>query len=97
MITNTATLTTLTPAQQADAAQHATTAEAKTENTKQVAALADGTPGTHIAEHIRGMVAATVTHVSTNATTSVQADTDHWQQWALGVANGFERGVPTGA
>ncbi len=49
MITNTPTLTTPTPAQQADAAQYATTIEAKTENTKQVAALADGTPGTHIA------------------------------------------------
>lgn len=90
----TTTLTAPTPAQQADAAQYAITIEAKTENTKQVAELTDGTPGTHIAEHIRGMVASTVAHVSLNTSATTQADAQLWQQWALGVADAVERGVP---
>ena len=92
MITN--TLTTPTPAQQAEAAQYATTIEAKTENTKQLASLADGTVEAHIAEHVRGMVAATVALVSINASATTQADAQLWQQWALGVADAVERGVP---
>ncbi|MDP2370489.1 hypothetical protein [Rhodoferax sp.] len=81
-----------TPAQQADAALLATTAEARTENAKQITELTDGALEAHIAAHIRGMVAATVAHVAINASHSVQAATEHWQQWALGVAKGFERG-----
>lgn len=81
-----------TTAQEADAALHATTAGAKEENTKQIAELADATVEAHIAEHIRGMVASTVDHVSIHATATTREHTEHWQQWALGVADGVERG-----
>ncbi len=94
MITDSATLTTPTPAQQAEAAQYATTIEAKTENTKQLAALADDALEVHIAEHVRGMVAATAAYVSLSDSATTQADAQLWQQWALGVADAVERGVP---
>jgi len=82
----------LTPAQQADAALRATTIEAKAENTRQVTALADAAAESHVAEHIRGLVAWTVAHVSTNASAATREHTEHWQQWALDVADSVERG-----
>lgn len=81
-----------TPARQAEAALRATTVEGKAENAKQIAELTDGTVQTHIAEHIRGMVAATVAHASTNTSAATQADAAQWRHWALGVADGVERG-----
>jgi len=69
-------------------ALQAITAEAKAENTKQIAALSVGTDASHVTEHIQGMVAATMAHVSTHASTTTRANAQHWQQWALGVAKG---------
>ena len=45
-------------------------------------------------EHIRGMVAATMAHLSIDASAITQENAAHWQQWALGVADGVERGLP---
>jgi len=64
----------------------AITAEAKAENAKQIAELSVGTDESHVAEHIRGMVAATMAHVSTHASATTKANAEHWRQWALGVA-----------
>jgi hypothetical protein len=44
----------------------------------------------HIAEHIRGMVAATMGTLSADASDATRDDAAHWQQWALGVADGTE-------
>ncbi len=72
----------------AESALQAITAESKAENAKQITALSVGTDGSHVTEHIQGMVAATMAHVSTDASTTTRANAEHWQQWALGVAKG---------
>ncbi len=80
--------------QEAGAAEHACTAQAKAENLIQVAALSDGVDRAHITEHIRGLVAVTMAHLSVNASAATMSNADHWQGWALGVVDGVERGVP---
>ncbi len=55
------------------------------ENSKQIAALRDDASESHIAEHIRGMVATTMGNVALHSTDATQ-----WQEWALGVADGLE-------
>ena len=62
---------------------------AQEENTKQIAALRDDASQGHIAEHIRGMVATTMGHLSVQATDITRNHAEHWQQWALGVADGL--------
>lgn len=90
--TNTLPSPALTPTQQADAALRATSLDAKAENTRQLAALADSATESHVAEHIRGLVAWTVAHVSIDASDTTREHTENWQQWALSVAEGIERG-----
>ena len=80
--------------QEADAAERACTAQAKAENLVQVAALSDGVDQAHVTEHIRGLVAVTMAHLSVNVSTATLGNAEHWQGWALGVADGVERGVP---
>ncbi|MCF8155154.1 MAG: hypothetical protein K9K35_04040 [Rhodoferax sp.] len=63
---------------------------AQEENTKQIAALHDAANGGHIAEHIRGMVAATMGNLSTQVSVATRNEAQQWQQWALGVADGLE-------
>ena len=60
------------------------------EGTQQIAALRDDANEGHIAEHIRGMVAATMGYLSVHSTEATQNDAIQWQQWALGVADGLE-------
>ena len=62
------------------------------EGVKQIAAMREEPAADegHIAEHIRGMVAATMGHLSTDASEATRSDAAHWQQWALGVADGME-------
>lgn len=60
-----------TLAQQANAARNAVADEAKAENLLIVAELSDGTAETHIAEHIQGMVAATMGHLSADASATI--------------------------
>ena len=59
------------------------------EGTMQIAALRDGADEGHIAEHIRGMVAATMGSLSGHASDATRNSATHWQQWALGVADGI--------
>ena len=73
-------------ANEADAAQRASTAQAQDESTKQIAALRDDANEGHIAEHIRGMVAATMGNLSVHASEITRNHAEHWQQWALGAA-----------
>ena len=86
-----------TMAREAAAAQHAITAESKETNVKQLAALSQGAEETQVAEHIRGMVAVTMAHVSINASAATRNTAGQWREWALGVADGVERGVPAAA
>ncbi|MES2949097.1 MAG: hypothetical protein V4858_11205 [Pseudomonadota bacterium] len=74
---------------EANAAQRATMPETKEESTKQIAALRNGAAECHIAEHIRGMVAATMGNLSVHATDITRNHAEDWQQWALGVADGI--------
>ena len=80
--------------QEADASEHACTAPAKAENLFQVSALSDGVDQAHVAEHIRGLVAVTMAHLSVNASTATVGNAEYWQGWAMGVADGVARGVP---
>lgn len=56
---------------------------------KQIATLRDDAQKGHIAEHIRGMVAATMGNLSSQATDATRHDAFQWQQWALAVADGL--------
>lgn len=74
-------------------AKSALAAEAMEENRKQVAALSDSAGSVHRAEHIRGVVAATMSQISTNATPATRENAARWQAWALGLADGLESPV----
>ncbi len=63
------------------------------EGAKQIAALREDSDQGHIAEHIRGMVAATIGHLPDEASDATRTHAAHWQQWALGVADGIESPV----
>lgn len=87
-------MNTSTPSQLADwtkleaaAAQLATEAHAKAENSTQVAALSDCANARQQAEHIRGLVAATVSQISINASAATRENATRWQTWALGLAD----------
>ena len=54
-------------AQEADAALHAMSEQAKANNLAIVADLSEGSDEAHLAEHIRGMVAVTMGHLSADA------------------------------
>jgi hypothetical protein len=82
------------PAQEADAALQAITGQAKAENLSRIAELSEGTDDAHVAEHIRGMVAATMSHLSADAPALTRLDAEQWQNWALGVADGVALTVP---
>jgi hypothetical protein len=89
MNTDTANLAPPSPAQhEAAAALQAVTDQAKAENLAVIAALSAGTNDQHIDEHIRGMVAVTMGHLSSAASASTRNHAEHWQAWALGVAVG---------
>lgn len=82
-------------AQEAQAAQLATTAEAQAENLKNLAALSSDASPQQQAEHIRGMVAISLMHLSANASAAARAYAERWQAWALGLASQLEQ--PAGA
>ncbi len=84
------------PAQEAAAALQAITGQAKAENLSRIAELSEGTDEAHIAAHIRGMVAATMGHLSADAPAVTRHDAEQWQDWALGVADGVAQTVPAG-
>ena len=82
------------PQQEADAALQAITGHAKAENLSRVAELSEGTDEAHVAEHIRGMGAATMGHLSADAPAITRDNAEQWQDWALGVADGVAQTVP---
>ena len=82
------------PAQEADAALQAITGQAKAENLLRVAELSDGADEAQVAAHIRGMVAATMGHLSADAPNVTRNHAEQWQDWALGVAEGVAQTVP---
>jgi hypothetical protein len=59
------------------------------EGLQQIAILREDTNEAHIAEHIRGMVAATMGHLSSNASEAILKNAEQWQGWALGEADGI--------
>ncbi len=62
---------------------------AQQENTNQIADLRDDANDSHIAEHIRGIVAATLENLSVQSSQKARNDAEQWQHWALGVADGL--------
>ena len=82
------------PAQEADAALQAITGHAKAMNLSRVAELSGCADEADVAEHIRGMVAATMRHLSADAPAITRNNAEHWQDWALGVADGVAQTVP---
>ncbi len=82
------------PLQEANAAQQAITGPAKAENLRKVAELSDGADQAQVAAHIRGMVAATMGHLSADAPAVTRANAEQWQDWAIGVADGVVQTDP---
>jgi hypothetical protein len=81
-------------ANEADAALRAATSANKDENARHIEALRADANEDHIAEHIRGMVAATMGNLSVEASVVTRDNAAHWQQWALATAEGL---APTAA
>ena len=96
MNTDSNTMVRPSPAQEAADALKAVTVEAKAENLSRVAELSEGADEAHVAAHIRGMVAATMGHLSVDAPASTRNNAEQWQEWALGVADGVSQTVPAG-
>jgi hypothetical protein len=63
--------------------------QARDEGTNQIDTLRNAANEGHIADHIRGMVAATMSNLSIQASDVTQNEAQQWQQWALGVADGL--------
>jgi len=63
------------------------------ENTRQVAMLSEWADGTQQAEHIRGMVAATMAHMSMDADAVTRENAGKWQSWAQEVADALDAPV----
>jgi hypothetical protein len=77
-------------ASEAHAEECAASAEAKQENTKQISELRENSNDRHVAEHIRAVVAVTMAGMTIHATDSTRSHAEHWQQWALGIADGLD-------
>ena len=77
-------------AHEALAAELAIGADARAENARQIASLSSFASSGQQAEHIRGLVATTMTHLSAQASPATLENTTQWQMWALGMADGIE-------
>ena len=77
-------------AQEALAAERAIGADARAENVRQITSLSSFASSAQQAEHIRGLVAATMAHLSGQASPATLENTTQWQTWALGMADGIE-------
>jgi len=73
----------------ATAAEHAANqaigASAKAENLKALAELS--ATADHQADHIRGIVAATMAQLTSGATEATRDSAAQWQKWALGLSD----------
>ncbi|QTN28772.1 hypothetical protein HZ993_02670 [Rhodoferax sp. AJA081-3] len=59
------------------------------EGAHQLAILREDASEAHIADHIRGMVAATMGHLASDVSDATLKNAEQWQGWALGVADGI--------
>lgn len=73
--------------------QDALRSTAMEQNLKAVAELAISADRGQQGEHIRGIVATTIAHLSSDATTATRELAAQWRAWALGLADGA---VPAG-
>lgn len=71
------------------AAHRAIGATAMADNLKALAELATSASSSQQAEHIRGIVAATMAHLATDATLAARDSAAQWQKWALGLSDGL--------
>lgn len=70
-----------------ESAQPAFTAQAQADASNQVAALRDEVDDIHVIEHIRGMVAATIGNLPTDASVAARTQAQQWGTWALNIAD----------
>ncbi|HET9976243.1 MAG TPA: hypothetical protein VFQ20_02315 [Burkholderiaceae bacterium] len=83
------------PAAAAEHAAHrATGAEAKAENLKGLAELADTADRHQQAAHIRGIVATTMAHLAADVTASTRDSAAQWEAWALGLSDALLLDAP---
>lgn len=69
------------------AATQAIGASAKAENLKALAELSASADSAQQADHIRGIVATTMAHLSADATAATRDSAAQWQKWALGLSD----------
>ncbi|WP_395703850.1 hypothetical protein [Aquabacterium sp.] len=69
-------------------AQNALQASAMEKNMKAVTELADSANRQQQNEHIRGIVATTLAHLSSDASAATRELAAQWRTWALGLADG---------
>jgi hypothetical protein len=69
------------------AAHRAIGTTAKAENLKALAALSATSDSSQQAEHIRGIVATTMSHIALDATSATRDAAAQWQKWALGLSD----------
>jgi hypothetical protein len=81
------------------AARDAVGSHAMEGNLKALAMLAESADRQQQAEHIRGVVATTMAHLSAQATTATQAHAAKWRTWALSLTDGLDEvpGAPLSA
>jgi hypothetical protein len=75
-------------------AQNALQSAAMEKNLLALAELAQSADRHQQGEHIRGIVATTIAHLSSDATAATRELAAQWRAWALGLADGA---VPSGA
>jgi hypothetical protein len=78
------------------AAHDAISASAKALNLKALAELSASADSAQQADHIRGIVATTMAHLSADATAATRASAAQWQTWALGLSDALLVEPPAG-
>ena len=79
------------------AAHRANGDTAKAENLKALAELSATANRSQQADHIRGIVAATMAHLAADATQATRDSAAQWQVWALGVSDALPLDLPNPA
>ncbi len=69
------------------AAHRAIGAPAKAQNLKVLAEISATANRSQQADHIRGIVAATMAHLAADATPATGDSASQWQEWALGLSD----------
>jgi hypothetical protein len=79
------------------AAHRAIGAAAKAQNLKALAELSATADSSQQADHIRGIVAATMAHLAADATAATRDSAAQWQTWALGLSDALVLDLPAAA